>query len=631
MLPNVWTEPFHREIIEELKVEAAKRFRKFQLPESAAEWRKQRPRILEALKKTLNIRRNSTAVPECRMGKEMRFPEYTLTPLCYRSRKDFFVTASLYVPRGRGPFPAVVGMHGHLSDGRLAEKSQGIAIRLVKSGYVVLFVDAFGSGERAPEHGKFEYHGGLVGGNLLNIGESLLGIQVMDNMAAVDLLCSLPFVDPERIGATGSSGGGNQTMYLAAFDKRIKASVPVVSVGSYQSYVGGANCICELIPDGLMVCEESALLALAAPNAVMVCNALHDINHTFYVAEAARSCTEAQKVFTALGVPEKLSARGFNGPHSYPADLQGAMIGFFDLYLKGKGHGLPVLPPEAEILAHESVMLYPKGKRDPLVCSIPEYLARRGNELRKKADGKISGLAGILRIEEESIRSADYLSTEKGWEKYTVETTRGRLLPFLFKRGTTEKCLIFAAPKGKSELEKLPEFQKACSENVSLLVFDPWGCGECGYIQEIQNIWIEQHQLSRALLWLGRRLMGEWVMDYLCAAAFAKEQLRGCGVFLAGVRDSGVAALFASLLAGKSSVSGVTLFDAPATLLRKSGQIHRPEYSAIECVAPDFFTMALCIPHILEWGDLDHAASLAPCPVEWVRPREMNGVPVAEG
>ena len=166
---------------------------------------------------------------------------------------------------------------------------------------------------------------------------------------------------------------------------------------------------------------------------------------------------------------------------------------------------------------------------------------------------------------------------------------------------------------------------------MSLLVFDPWGCGECGYIQEIQNIWIEQHQLSRALLWLGRRLMGEWVMDYLCAVAFAKEQLRGCGVFLAGVRDSGVAALFASLLAGKSSVSGVTLFDAPATLLRKSGQIHRPEYSAIECVAPDFFTMALCIPHILEWGDLDHAASLAPCPVEWVRPREMNGDPVAEG
>lgn len=94
-------------------------------------------------------------------------------------------------------------MHGHLSDGRLAEKSQGIAIRLAKSGYAVLFVDAFGSGERAAVHGEFEYHGGMVGGNLLNIGEPLLGIQVIDNMRAVDLLCSLPFVDGERIGATG--------------------------------------------------------------------------------------------------------------------------------------------------------------------------------------------------------------------------------------------------------------------------------------------------------------------------------------------------------------------------------------------------------------------------------------------
>ena len=90
-------------------------------------------------------------------------------------------------------------------------------------------------------------------------------------------------------------------MYLAAFDERVKAAVPVVSVGSYQSYVGGTNCICELIPDGLMICEESSLLALAAPNALMICNALHDINHTFHVSEAARSYTEAQKVYTALG------------------------------------------------------------------------------------------------------------------------------------------------------------------------------------------------------------------------------------------------------------------------------------------------------------------------------------------
>ena len=561
MLPNVWTEPFNREIINELKLEAAKRFRRFQLPQSAEEWKKKRCRLLDALKRKLNIQVDHRLELDCRWSSPLRFDGYTLKEVCYQSRKDFYVTASLYVPDGKGPFPGIVGMHGHLSDGRLAEKSQGIAIRLAKSGYAVLFVDAFGSGERAAVHGEFEYHGGMVGGNLLNIGEPLLGIQVIDNMRAVDLLCSLPFVDGERIGATGSSGGGNQTMYLAAFDERVKAAVPVVSVGSYQSYVGGTNCICELIPDGLTICEESSLLALAAPNALMICNALHDINHTFHVSEAARSYTEAQKVYTALGVPEKISALAFNAPHAYPPELQGAVIGFFDFFLKGKGHGLRVVPPAAEVIPREKVMFFRKGRRSAEVCSIPEYLARRGAELKESAKGTLSGLAEILRVEKEAIRDAVYLSEENGWEKYTVETTRGRLLPFLFRKGTGKACRILAAPKGKSELEETGIIREAEKSDDSILVFDPWGCGECGYIQEIQNIWIEQHQLSRALLWLGRRLMGEWTMDYLRAVEFAVKMPGGSdGEVLLPIDSKFPYTLYSDMLAAYSQ-NDFTLYE----------------------------------------------------------------------
>ena len=41
-----------------------------------------------------------------------------------------------------------------------------------------------------------------------------------------------------------AGGGGNQTMWLAAMDDRIAASVPVASVGTFESYVGGSNCVC---------------------------------------------------------------------------------------------------------------------------------------------------------------------------------------------------------------------------------------------------------------------------------------------------------------------------------------------------------------------------------------------------
>ncbi len=113
----------------------------------------------------------------------------------------------------------------------------------------------------------------------MNIGESLMGIQISDNMRGVDLLCSLPYVDPQNIGATGASGGGNQTMWLAAVDERIKAAVPVVSVGTFESYVMRSNCICELLIDGLTFTEEAGVLALA--RAIMPCNHKKDDNPTF--------------------------------------------------------------------------------------------------------------------------------------------------------------------------------------------------------------------------------------------------------------------------------------------------------------------------------------------------------------
>ena len=57
--------------------------------------------------------------------------------------------------------------------------------------------------------------------------------------------------------------------------------------------------------------------------------------------------------------------------------------GFFDFFLKGKGHGLRVVPPAAEVIPREKVMFFRKGRRSAEVCSIPEYLARRGAELKE--------------------------------------------------------------------------------------------------------------------------------------------------------------------------------------------------------------------------------------------------------
>jgi len=615
-MQKVWSEPFNREIIEELQLEAAKRFRHFQLPEAVDEWEIKRDGIVAKLKKTLNLRMNHNLDLDIRYSKPVRMNGYTLTQVIYQSRPGFYVTASLYKPDGDGPFPAVVQLHGHSSDGRLNETYQARASSLCQAGYVEIFVDAFGSGERSELHGEFEYHGGSVGGMLLNIGEPLAGIQIIDNMRAVDMLCSLPYVDKSKIGATGGSGGGNQTMYLAAFDKRVKAAVPVVSVGSYQSYIGGTNCVCELIPDGLEICEESALMAMIAPRALLICNALHDCNKTFYVSEMMRSFDEARKVYRALGASQNLMSWGFNAPHSYPEDVQSLALGFFNYHLKGIGAIQPVCPlPKPQTLPHEKMFFFPRGKRSKLVPSITEHIGRTASELAKNAKGTPAELAKILRMNKNEKFEATYLGSSGEWEKYTIETATGRMLPFLLKRGSGKLCRIYAAPGGKEELEAKGLWIEACESKDSVLVFDPWGCGECGYIEEIQNVWLEQHQLSRALLWLGRRLMGEWTMDYLCAMRFARKQLPGCRIALTGLRDSGVAALYASLF---SATESVAMIDSPKTLVRKERAPSRmpPVKKGFEYVPADHFTMALCIPGILAWGDLDHAERLSSAEVE---------------
>lgn len=54
-----------------------------------------------------------------------------------------------------------------------------------------------------------------------------LGMHKMlyDAMRGVDVLLSLPEVDPQRIGAAGHSLGAKETLYLMAFDERVKAGV----------------------------------------------------------------------------------------------------------------------------------------------------------------------------------------------------------------------------------------------------------------------------------------------------------------------------------------------------------------------------------------------------------------------
>ena len=169
----------------------------------------------------------------------LRRPGYVIERLTFQSRPGVRVTANLYRPESSGKrYPGVLSVHGHWAWARIDPIVQLRCIGLAKLGYVCLCIDAFGAGERAVTPGPGTYHGGLVGASLWPVGTPLLGLQVYDNRRAIDYLISRPEVDGTRLAITGASGGGNQTLYAGATDDRLKAVVPVCSIGTYESYLG---------------------------------------------------------------------------------------------------------------------------------------------------------------------------------------------------------------------------------------------------------------------------------------------------------------------------------------------------------------------------------------------------------
>jgi dienelactone hydrolase len=597
------------------------------LPPSRLQWEQRRKALRESLLAALGSFPEKPCPLEPGDMGMLKRPGYRIEKLLLQTRPETWMTCSLYVPDPlpKKTVPAVLAVHGHWGGARRDPVVQARCLGLVKLGFIVLAVDAFGAGERHPQSQRGGYHGALIGSTLWPSGLTLAGVQVYENRRAVDYLLTRPEVDPDRLGISGASGGGNQTMYAGALDERFKAVVPVCSVGTYQAYLKAACCVCEVAPGALRFTEEGDVLATVAPRALMVVNATQDA-FQFSVGEAEKSVARAREVFKLYKAEDRLHHATFESPHAYNQPMREAMYGWMTRWLKEEGDGKPILEPKHDLDTLEDLSCFAEGKRPSPYVFPPTLAAADAARVLKPLRDRLPDHreaweaialqrgATLARVLGEFPKAPRTLSQPGDSKREDGVTTTPFLLasepelalPFTARfrsaRGKMPACVLLHLD-GRSAALKHPLAAAFVDQGFSVLAPDLRATGDSKPAGDAIGD-APDHNSAEHALWIGRPLLGQWVFDVQTLLDWIALQpgLQKDRVVVCGLGQAGLLALVAAVRL-RERIAAVALSDAPVSMVTDQAY-------------PAGTRMGLLAPGLLEAGDVPHlAAMVAPRPL----------------
>jgi len=201
-------------------------------------WEKKREKIIEGFYSIIGkppIERNTRDI---KILSETKLEQYRRRKISYVIGLDEVITAYVLIPNGlKGKAPAIVALHQTTNDGKdepvglKGSPDLAYADHLARRGFVVIAPDYLTAGERiysrlgpyetAPFYKKYPHW-------------SMVGKNIEDTMAAVDVLLTLDMVDGERIGTIGHSLGGHNAFFAMAVDPRIKVGVSNCGLTVYR-------------------------------------------------------------------------------------------------------------------------------------------------------------------------------------------------------------------------------------------------------------------------------------------------------------------------------------------------------------------------------------------------------------
>jgi dienelactone hydrolase len=274
---------------------------------------------------------------------------YRIRKLRFEVVPGFSSTALLYEPsKITSRVPAILNLLGHEPEGIDVEYEQKRCINFAKRGIIALDLEFLGFGELTNPENAHDFASQL---NL--VGSNALGIFYLSMRRGLDYLSNLREVDTTRIGVTGLSGGGWQTVILSALDPRVDVEVEVAGIGSRESNLThpvDTDEIEEDAPDLMQGQDYPELLALRAPRPTM---SIHNgLDSCCFRAPLVKPYLydNVKPFFQLYGAADEF-AWGENldpGTHNYQLENRERAYRFFSTHFK-----LPVL--DGEIFSDDEI------------------------------------------------------------------------------------------------------------------------------------------------------------------------------------------------------------------------------------------------------------------------------------
>lgn len=331
---------------------------KLTAPASAAEWTKDAQQIRERLLGVI-----FHGWPNAWVHSAPQFQDIGLIPsgkgyqlhkLRYEVVPGLYATALLYEPENlKDRAPAVLDVMGHFPAlGKAEAFQQKLCINQALQGMIALNLEWIGMGELNVE-GNSHWNGA----DLDLVGASGVGLFYLAMRQGLDYLWNDPNVDRKRIGVTGLSGGGWQTIVLSSLDPRVSVSIPVAGFASLTGRAvrlpGEPGDFEQNESDFLVGQDYSTLVAMRAPRPTLIINNVND-NCCFRAPLVKPFVYDAIKPFFALYGKEQnleFQANTNISAHNEGVDNREQAYRFFDQHF-----GLKT--PEGEIPVGEDIKSY---------------------------------------------------------------------------------------------------------------------------------------------------------------------------------------------------------------------------------------------------------------------------------